>query len=101
MPSLYFFNLCTKYIRKNAGLEEIEIGIIIAGKKNNNLKSAEHIPLMAGSEEELRTLLLKVKEENTKSTLLLNIKVKTKTKQSLCQQCQPNENKGVSKVSKN
>lgn len=56
MPSLYFFNLCTKYIRKNAGLEEIEIGIIIAGKKNNNLKSAEHIPLMAGTEEDLRTL---------------------------------------------
>lgn len=50
-------------------------------------------PLMAGSEEELKTLFLKVKEDNTKSTLLLNLKIKTKTKQSLCQQCQSNENK--------
>ena len=61
----------------NAGLEEAQAGIKIAGRNTNNLRYAEDITLMAESEEELKSLLMKVKEESEKVHLKLNIQ-KTK-----------------------
>ena len=62
---------------RNAGLEETQAGIKIGGRNINNLKYAEDITLMAESEEELKSLLMKVKEESKKVGLKLNIQ-KTK-----------------------
>ena len=62
---------------RNAGLEETQIGIKIAGKNINNLRYADDTTLMAESEEELKSLLMKVKEESEKVGLKLNIQ-KTK-----------------------
>ena len=62
---------------RNAGLEETQAGIKIAGRNINNLRYADDTTLMAGSEEELKRLLMKVKEESEKSGLKLNIQ-KTK-----------------------
>ena len=62
---------------KNAGLEEAQAGIKIAGRNINNLRYADDTTLMAGSEEELKSLLMKVKEESEKVGLKLNIQ-KTK-----------------------
>ena len=58
---------------RNAGLEETQAGIKIAGRNINNLRYADDTTLMAGSEEELKTLLMKVKEESEKVGLKLNI----------------------------
>ena len=58
---------------RNAGLEEAQAGIKIAGRNINNLRYADYIPLMAESEEELKSLLMKVKEESEKVGLKLNI----------------------------
>ena len=58
---------------RNAGLEEIQVGINIAGRNINNLKYADDTTLMAESEEELKSLLMKVKEESEKVGLKLNI----------------------------
>ena len=71
------FNLCAGYIMRNAGLEEAQAGIKIAGRNINNLRYADDTTLMAESEEELRSLLMKVKEESEKLGLKLNIQ-KTK-----------------------
>ena len=71
------FNLYAEYIRRNAGLEEAQAGIKIAGRNINNLRYADDITLMAESEEELKSLLMKVKEESEKVGLNLNIQ-KTK-----------------------
>ena len=57
------FNLYTQYIMRNAGLEEAQAGIKIAGRNINNLRYADDTTLMAESEEELKSLLMKVKEE--------------------------------------
>ena len=62
---------------RNTGLEEAQAGIKIAGRNINNLRYADDTTLMAGSEEELKRLLMKVKEENEKVGLKLNIQ-KTK-----------------------
>ena len=62
---------------KNAGLEETQAGINIAGRNINNLRYADDTTLMADSEEELKSLLMKVKEEREKVGLKLNIQ-KTK-----------------------
>ena len=62
---------------QNAGLDELQAGIKIARRNINNLKYADNTILMADSEEELKSLLIKVKEESTKASLKLNIK-KTK-----------------------
>jgi len=70
------FNLCAEYIMRNAGLEA-QAGIKIAGRNINNLRYADDTTLMAESEEELKSLLMKVKEENEKVGLKLNIQ-KTK-----------------------
>ena len=60
------FNLYTKYIMRNAGLEEAQAGIKIAGRNISNLRYADDTTLMAESEEELMSLLMKVKEESEK-----------------------------------
>ena len=71
------FNLYAEYIMRNAGLEEAQAGIKIAGRNINNLRYAGDTTLMAEREEELKTLLMKVKEESEKVGLKLNIQ-KTK-----------------------
>ena len=63
------FNLYAEYIMRNAGLEEVQAGIKIAGRNLNNLRYANDTTLMAESEEELKSLLMKVKEESGKSWL--------------------------------
>ena len=70
------FNLCAEYMR-NAGLEEAQAGIKIAGRNINNLRYADDTTLMAESEEELKSLLMKAKVESEKVGLKLNIQ-KTK-----------------------
>ena len=72
------FNLYAEFIMRNAGLEEAQAGIKIAGRNINNLRYADDTTLMAESEEELNSLLMKVKEESEKVGLKLNIQ-KTKT----------------------
>ena len=67
------FNLYAEYIMRNAGLEETQAGINIAGRNNNNLRHEDDTTLMAESEEELKSLLMKVKEESEKVGLKLNI----------------------------
>ena len=71
------FNLYAEYIMRNAGLEETQAGIKIAGRNINNLRYADDTTLMAESEEELKSLLMKVKVESEKVGLKLNIQ-KTK-----------------------
>ena len=71
------FNFYAEYIMINAGLEEAQAGIKIAGRNINNLRYADDATLMAESEEELKSLLMKVKEESEKVGLKLNIQ-KTK-----------------------
>ena len=74
-PSL--FNLYAQYIIRNSGLEEPQTGIKIAGRNFNNLRYTDDSTLMAESEEELKSLLMKVKEESERTGLELNIQ-KTK-----------------------
>ena len=71
------FNLNAEYTMRNAGLEEAQAGIKIARKNINNLRYADYTILMAESEEEVKSLLMKVKEESEKAGLRLNIQ-KTK-----------------------
>ena len=71
------FNLYAEYIMRNAGLEEAQAGIKIAGRNINNLRYADDTMLMAESKEELKSFLMKVKEESEKVGLKLNIQ-KTK-----------------------
>ena len=71
------FNLYAKYIMRNTGLDKAQAGIKIAGRNINNLRYADNTTLMAESEEELKGLLMKVKEESEKAGLKLNIQ-KTK-----------------------
>ena len=67
------FNLYAEYIMRNAGLEEAQAGIKTAGRNINNLRYADDTTLMAESEEELKSLLMKVKVESAKVSLKLNI----------------------------
>ena len=71
------FNFYAEYIMRNAGLEETQAGIKIAGRNTSNLRYADDTTLMAESEEELKSLLMKVKVESEKVGLKLNIQ-KTK-----------------------
>ena len=71
------FNFYAEYIMRNAGLEEAQAGIKIAGRNISNLRYADDTNLTAESEEELKSLLMKVKEESEKVGLKLNIQ-KTK-----------------------
>ena len=61
------FNFYTEYIRRNAGLDEAQAGIMIARRNINNLRYADDTTLMAESEEELKSLLMKGKEESQKA----------------------------------
>ena len=67
------FNLHAEYIMRNAGLDEAQAGIKIAGRNINNLRYADETTPMEESEEELKSLLIKVKEESDKAGLKLNI----------------------------
>ena len=67
------FNLYAEYIMQNAGLDETQAGIRVAGRNINNLRYADDTTLMAESEEELKSLLMKVKEESEKAGLNPNI----------------------------
>ena len=69
MLSPCLFNLYAEYIMRNARLEEAQAGIKIAGRNINNLRYADDTTLMAESEKELKSLLMKVKEESGKSWL--------------------------------
>ena len=71
------FNLYTEYIMRNAGLDDAQVRIKIAKRNINNLRYADDTTLMAESKEELKNLLMKVKEESEKADLKLNIQ-KTK-----------------------
>ena len=78
MSKLYIlFNLYAEYIMRNAGLDEAQAGIKIARRNINNLRYADDATLMAKSEEELKSLFMKVKEESEKVGFKLNIQ-KTK-----------------------
>ena len=77
MLSPCLFSLCAEYIMRNAGLEEAQVGIKIVERNINNLRYADGTTLMAESEDELKSLLMKVKEESEKGGLKLNIQ-KTK-----------------------
>ena len=70
-------NLCAEYIMRNSGLDEAQTGIKIAGRIINNLRYADEATLMVDSEEELKSLLMKVKVESEKVASKLNIQ-KTK-----------------------
>ena len=87
MSKLYIvpclFNLYAEYIKRNAGLEGAQAGIKIAGRDINNLRYADDTILMAESEKELKSLLMKVKEESENVGLKLNIQ-KTKIMASGC-----------------
>ena len=65
MPSC-LFNFYAEYIMWNAGLDEAQAGIKMAGRNNNNLRYADDTTLMAENKEELKSLLMKVKEESKK-----------------------------------
>ena len=67
------FNLYAEYIMRNTGLEEAQAGIKIARRNTNNLRYADDTTLVAESEEELKSLLMKMKEESEKAGLKLNI----------------------------
>ena len=73
----YLFNFYAEYIMRNAGLEEAQAGTKIAGRNISKFRYADDTTLMAESEEELKNLLMKVKEESEKVVLKLNIQ-KTK-----------------------
>ena len=75
--SPFLFNLYAEYIMRNVGLDEAQAGIKIVGRNTNNLRYADDTTIMAESKEELKSLLMKVKEESEKVGLKLNIQ-KTK-----------------------
>ena len=68
------FNLYTEYIMQSAGLDEAQAGIKVSGRNINNLKCADDTTLMEEREEELKSFLMKVKEESEKVGLKLNIR---------------------------
>ena len=73
ISSPYLFNLHTEYIMQNSGMDEAQAGIKIDRRNINNLKYGDDSTLMAESEEQLKSLLMKVKEESEKGGLKLNI----------------------------
>ena len=73
MLSLCLFNFYSEYIMRNAGLDKAQTGIKIAGRNLNNLRYADNTTLMAESKEELKSLLMKVKEESDKFSLKVDI----------------------------
>ena len=74
MLSICLFNLYAEYIMQNAVLDNSKDGIKISGRNINNLRYADYTTLMAESKEELKSLLMKVKEESEKADLKLTVK---------------------------
>ena len=72
------FKLYAEYIMRNAGLDELQAGIKIGGRNINNLRYADDTTLMAESEEELKSLLIRVNKESERAGSQLNIKKKKK-----------------------
>ena len=70
---ILLFNQHAEYIMRNTGLDELQVGIKIGRRNINNLRYAEDITLMAESEEELKSLLMRVKEESERVSLKLNV----------------------------
>ena len=86
--SPYLFNLCAEYIMRNTGLDEAQAGIKTSGRNINNLRYADDTTLMAESEEELKSLLMKVKDEREKVDLKLNLTLrKPEGKETRVPQC--------------
>ena len=83
------FNLYAEYIVWNAGLDEAQAGIKIPGRNINNLRYANDTILMAESEEDVKSLLISIKEESKKAGLKLNLVEKTKTMTSICHEMVP------------
>ena len=83
------FNLYAEYIMGNAGLDESQAGIKIPGRNINNLRYANGTTLMAESEEEVKSLLISMKEESEKAGLKLNLVQKTRTMTSICHEMVP------------
>ena len=77
--SSFLFNFYAEYIMRNAGLQEAQAGINKAGRNINNLRYADATTLMEESEEKLKSLLMKVKEENEKVALKLKIQKKLRS----------------------
>ena len=75
--SPYLFNLCVEYIIQNARLDKEQAGIKISGRNTNNFRCADDTTLMAECKKELKSILMKMKEESEKAGLKLNIQ-KTK-----------------------
>ena len=73
IKDIYLFNFYAEYIILNAGLDEAQAGIKIGGRNINNLRYANDTTFTAESEEELKSLLMKLKEESEKAGLKLNI----------------------------
>ena len=71
------FNLYAEHIMRKAGMDELQAGVKISGRNNNHLRYIDDTPVMAENEEELKSLLMRVKEESERADLRLNIK-KTK-----------------------
>ena len=67
--SLYLFNLYVDQIIQNGSLDELQAGIKVAGRNINNLRYADHTTLIAESEEKLKSLLMRMKEESEKAVL--------------------------------
>ena len=80
--SAWLFNLYTEHIMRNARLDELQAGIKIGERNINNLRYTDDTTLMAESEEELKSLLMRVKEESERASLRLNIK---KKKDNVCE----------------
>ena len=74
LSAVTLFNLYTENIMRNAGLDELQAGIKIGGRNINNLRCVIDTILMVESEEELKSLLMRVKEESERAGLKLNIK---------------------------
>ena len=72
--SCFLFNFCAEYIIRNARLDESQTGIKVAWRRINNLRYADDTTVMAEIEEELKSLLMRVKKESEKAGLKLNIK---------------------------
>ena len=70
------FNLYAEHIMRNAGLDELQAGIKIGGRNINSLRYADDTTLLAQSEEELKSFLMRVKDESERAGLKLNIKKK-------------------------
>ena len=90
--SPHLFNLYSEYIMQNLGLDEAQAGIKSAGRNINNLRYADDTTLMAESEEELKILLMKVKEESEKAGLKLSIQKKNYTVSFTANRSENNEN---------